>query len=160
MANHAVPAVGRLWTVHLTTDRDPDRRTMTLRCSVPGCRPDPVPLPTPAAARTAAAGHLAGHGHAAGPPPPGTGCRCGKEGCAWHAWTVPGCRGEATGQVILHTDTGRLWRLAEVCEHCAASIPDARVLRPLNTRPPARAHLRGGCWAGWSSVGAHRPQAG
>jgi hypothetical protein len=164
VATHAEPAAGRLWTVTIVRDHRPARRTMTLRCSEPGCRPDPVPLPAPTAARTAAAGHLAAHGHAVGPVRPGTDCRCGKEGCSWHAGTGPGCRGGAVHQVITHADAGHLWRLAEMCGPCAGSLPDARVLRPLNTATGAvtgaRQHVRGGCWAGWTSSGSGRPPAG
>ncbi|MBT2387216.1 hypothetical protein J7E86_27285, partial [Streptomyces sp. ISL-11] len=96
--------------------------------------------------------------------PPGTGCRCGKEGCAWHARSGAGCGGQAGRQVILHDAAGGLWRLAEVCGPCADAIPDARPLRPLNSRRPAADGpsplVRGGCRAEWSSGGSLRPPAG
>ncbi|GGY02374.1 hypothetical protein [Streptomyces hiroshimensis] len=133
MARDDEQHTGRLWTVRITSDRYPQPGPMALRCSEPGCRPDPVPLPSATAARTAAAGHLASHGHTAGPVPQATACRCGTDGCSWHARSVPGCEGRAVRQVITYTCAGRVWRLAEMCAQCAGAIPDARILRPLNS---------------------------
>ncbi|MGW1075095.1 hypothetical protein [Streptomyces sp. NPDC002537] len=103
----------------IVSDRYPAPGPMALRCSESGCRPDPVPLPSPSAARTAAAGHLAAHGHGTGAARPAAPCGCGRE---------------ADRQVITHTDAGRVWCLAALCAPCTGSIPDARVLRPLNAR--------------------------
>ncbi|MEV6670282.1 hypothetical protein [Streptomyces sp. NPDC051162] len=105
----------------IVSERYPAPGPMALSCSQPGCRPDAVPLPSASAARTAAAGHLAAHGHETDP---GTACGCG-DAPAHH--------------VITHTRGGRTWHLLELCAACTGSIPDARVLRPLNARSHRRA---------------------
>ncbi len=114
-----------LWTVTIVSDRYPAPGRMELHCSEPGCRPDPVPLPAPSAARTAAAGHLAWHGRRLEAAPAGARCAC---------------RAEAVHRVITHSEAGRVWCLTALCAPCAESLPDARVLRPLNLRDGAPPH--------------------
>lgn len=111
----------KLWTVTIVSDRYPAPGPMELNCSQRGCRPDAVPLPSASAARTAAAGHLAAHGHETDP---GAACGCG---------------GAPAHHVITHTRCGRTWHLLELCAACTGSIPDARVLRPLNAPSHRRA---------------------
>ncbi|MEU7648099.1 hypothetical protein [Streptomyces huasconensis] len=145
---------GRVWTVRLDPYGRPSTGTVRLSCSRPAC-PDQRFTDGAAAARKAAVAHVnlhLAHIRAGGGPRGEAWCACRAADCAWHTPDpAVGARGSTRptaesgtarcgGPVALtvYADrTGRLWRIAEMCARCAATIADCRVLD--TAVPPARA---------------------
>ncbi|MEV6396654.1 hypothetical protein AB0M39_18030 [Streptomyces sp. NPDC051907] len=143
---------GRVWTVRLDPSGRPSAGSVRLSCSLPACSDQR--FPSAAAGRKAAVGHVnmhLAHVRAGGGPRGEAWCGCRAADCAWHtpAAGAPAARragaGPAAGAarcggpvvLAVYADrAGRLWRIAEMCARCAASMPGCRVLD--TARPPAR----------------------
>ncbi|MFI5534131.1 hypothetical protein ACIA8O_36900 [Kitasatospora sp. NPDC051853] len=79
--------------------------------------------------------HLARHARREQLPPHLRFCRCATGGCSWHVGTRR-CGGQIVLVVFSDWD-GSSWRLADVCEQCARSIPrTVRLPAPRLTPPP------------------------
>lgn len=94
-------------------------------------------------ARSAAFGHLAEHARREALPQHLRVCRCSEQGCRWHR-SRRGCHG-AIELVLVRSEGGRRWTLAEACLACARATEQAAVVpstvlavRPL-LRPGATA---------------------
>lgn len=118
----------------------PLRRTWTVEiCPLPGgtvlacaqCGVVPVG-PGSAAARRAALAHLAGHARCEPLAPHLRTCRCGQRGCQWHP-RHRGCDGLIL-LVVARTDSGRTWRLADLCQACTAATGHAAAVPESDSR--------------------------
>lgn len=147
--------VGRVWTVRLDPYGRPSAGAVRLSCSRPTCPEQRFPGGA-TAGRKAAISHVnthLTHIRTGGGPRGAAWCACSTADCAWHtpdpeAGRRGGSRPPAAvrcgGPVVLtvYSDrAGRLWRIAEMCARCAASIPGCRVLDtaplPEGTTAPA-----------------------
>ncbi|MEV8477569.1 hypothetical protein [Streptomyces sp. NPDC051173] len=82
--------------------------------------------------------HLAGHLAAAPLPPHLRICQCREHGCVWHRHPTP-CSGPLR-LLLICSDNGRTWHLADVCRGCAGVIPHAAAVPepPLPAPAPAQ----------------------
>jgi hypothetical protein len=106
----------------------PGAGTVVLKCSGPGCGPDPRRFTDPQAARSAALEHVRVHAARLANPRPRTRCRCRSEHCGWHPRRNVGCGGPVE-TVVIPDAVGRLWTVTQVCGPCATAIPRAHALR-------------------------------
>lgn len=126
----ALPA--RAWSV--TISAHAGRPTVT--CSA--CRPFAAQpgIPVPHQARH----HLAGHLLDTPLPAHLRTCQCREHGCVWHR-PPTACSGPLA-LLLICSDNGRTWRLADACRGCSRSIPHAAAVpeppraAPLTSSPP------------------------
>ncbi|MGW9029023.1 hypothetical protein ACWGQ5_33810, partial [Streptomyces sp. NPDC055722] len=137
-------------------------RSVSVSCSTAGCRMPPRSKDV-AALRAFAAQHAAVHAKVATVRPDAA-CHCRADGCAAHEQARVHCTG-AVVLIVRHDRViGRVWSVEEVCETCAALIPNAsvraRAARPARPRPAAPpagtapAPAASGVPGGFSSPGA------
>ncbi|MGI5133816.1 hypothetical protein [Streptomyces sp. CA-106110] len=146
---------GRAWTIRITGHSD---RSATVSCSTGGCQMPPRSKNV-AALRAFAAQHAAAHARAARVRPDAH-CHCRADGCAAHEAAKVSCAGAVVLIVRHDAAVGRVWSVEEVCQTCAALIPNAAVhARAARPAPTASAHTvpapaRSSVPGGFSSPGA------
>lgn len=139
--------VQRIWTVQLHPQADGP----ALVC--PHC-PLHAPRLSPASARSAALAHLARHAQREVVPGHLRTCQCRTRGCCWHP-RHRGCSGPIR-LALSCSNSGRLWRLADICSACAAAtrhtavVPDTLLSsqQSVSADAPVRKRRKPACGAG------------